>query len=95
MTPHQRMLARHALGLPNEGKRSFRNRYITAPGTREHASWEEMVAAREAVKTPGDEMGLGRNDHFRLRHLAAKAACDPGETLDPEDFPNATDLAER
>ena len=94
MTPHQLKLARHALGLPNDQMRSYRNRYIAVPGTREYGSWEEMVAAGEAVKTSGDEMGLGKNDHFRLRHAAAKAALEPGERLDMEDFPSGADFIE-
>lgn len=94
MTPHQLKLARHALGLPNDHKWSYRNRYITAPGTREHQSWEEMAIAGEAVKTHGDDMGLGKNDHFRLRHAAAKAALEPGERLDMEDFPSGADFTE-
>lgn len=95
MDSKQRRLARHALGLPNDSKRSYRNRYVTAPGTPEHDMWLAMEGAKEAVRTPGDEMGLGKNDHFRLRHAGAKAALDPGEMLDPEDFPSAADLAEQ
>lgn len=95
MTPHQRELARHALGLPNDNKRSYRNRYIIQPGTRAHEFWELMVAAGEAVKTPGAEMGLGKNDHFRLRYSAAVSALEPGEKLDMEDFPSGAGFMEQ
>lgn len=94
MTPMQRQLARHALGLPNKDQRSYRNRYIAVPGTREYESWREMVEAKEAVMHTGEEMGLGNADYFRLRHMAALSALDTGESLDREDFPSGADFVE-
>jgi hypothetical protein len=94
MTPFQRHLARLALGLPNATKRSYRNRYVAAPNTTEYDGWEQMVAAGLAVKTPGGEMGLGQNDHFRLTHRAAVEALEPNESLDREDFPSGADFVE-
>jgi hypothetical protein len=94
LTQHQRRLARHALGLPNDNRRSYRNRYIAVPGTREYEDWLEMTDVGNAVKTRGEEMGLGKCDHFSLRHKAALSALDVGEKLDPEDFPSGADFAE-
>lgn len=44
LTPAQRELARHALGLPNDRKRSYRNRFIASKGHADFAEWEVMVA---------------------------------------------------
>ena len=76
MTPAQKKLARHALGLdePMARGRSYRNRYFTgAP----HDDWQAMVAA-----------GLAKvSCSYTLTPAGAKAALDKSETLDPEDFP--------
>lgn len=76
MSPEQKRLARHALGLdePKARGRSYRNRYLTH-GL--HEDWQAMVAA-----------GLAKvSCHYSLTPTGAKAALDDGETLDPEDFP--------
>lgn len=95
LTAHQCRLARHALGLPNEKRRSYRNRYIAVPGTREYGDWLQITDDGNAVKTRGEEMGLGNCDHFRLRHKVALSALEKGETLDPEDFPSGADFTEQ
>lgn len=77
-------LARNALGLPNEGRRSYRNRFLAAPGDNQ-ALWIEMVAAGHA--TPGAGTSVGH--WFYLTEDGARAALKPGETLDREDFPTA------
>lgn len=91
MDLEQRKLARHALGLPNPQKRSYRNRYVVpdvAPG---YARWDAMVAAGEADKIDGQTIGIGGADCFRLKHKAALAVLEPGETLDLEDFSDTED----
>jgi len=85
MTPTQRLLARHALGLPNRRKRSYRNRYVAAyiPGG-EFDQWSAMESAGWA------ERGAFRPDRtarFWLTPEGARLALEPGESLDPEDFP--------
>ena len=42
LTPAQLELARHALGLPNDRRRSYRNRYLAGGGSPE---WDAMVEA--------------------------------------------------
>jgi hypothetical protein len=81
MTPEQTELARHALGLPNREKRSYRNYYIG-----EHAAWEAMVAAGLARKSPRLPLSGGYIAYW-LTKPAAEAALLKGERLDPEDFP--------
>lgn len=75
MTDEERELARHALGLPNVNRQSYRNRYFTGPS---HPVWNRMVAKGLAVF----EINM-----YALRLEGARAALEPGETLDLEDFP--------
>lgn len=82
MDLNQRKLARHALGLPNENARSFRNRYVCSEGCDAYQEWEKMVATGEATKIVQDV----KMDMFYLTRAAAVAVCERGETLDPEDF---------
>lgn len=82
MTPEQRLLARHALGLPNERGRSYRNRYLVPPAHPSHALFMQMVAAGEARLVVE---GLS-NDRFCLTLEGAGKAVNPGEKLDPDDF---------
>lgn len=87
MTPNQKILARHALGLSNgyANGRSYRNRYICGYGS-PYTSWMRMVRDGLATK---ERFGAHRDDRFifYLTFEGAKAALEPGERLDPEDFP--------
>jgi hypothetical protein len=78
MTPEQRTLARHALGLPNRRKVSYRNRYVTGTCVEDHPLWHKMVQQGWAAH----ERGV-----YYLTEQGALLALDPGEALDPEDFP--------
>lgn len=85
MTPAQRELARHALGLPNAGRRSYRNRYFAPAGGPAAQQWQSMVEAGEAE---GGEPGCKASfQRFYLTHKGAELALDPRESLCPEDFP--------
>jgi hypothetical protein len=79
MTPEQTELARHALGLPNQEKRSYRNHYVG-----EHAAWEALVAAGLARKRSG--FLSGGDIVYWLTKPAAEAALSKGERLDHVDF---------
>ena len=90
LTEAQLKLARHALGLSEGRKRSYRNRYSAGHGTPASNEWAVMVTeglancyARYATLS-----------HYELTEDGARAALRPGETLDPEDFPG-TDPAGR
>jgi hypothetical protein len=87
MTPRQKELARHALGLPNAAKRSYRNRFFTAPtiANPDFVDWSSMVAI-------GCAQGVRETEtmaRFWLTRKGADAALLRGESLDPEDFPKA------
>lgn len=87
MTPQQIALARHALGFQGGGnKRSYRNRFLIAPGCEVHARWMDMVKNGWAERYPGQPYDL-----FCLTHAGAQKVLKPGETLCPEDFPVVCD----
>ena len=86
MTPEQVELARHALGLPNNRRKSYRNHFVAGPGHSDYDSWQAMVAAGHAGRTPGSQL-TGGDDCFWLNLEGAKMALRPGERLSPEDFP--------
>lgn len=81
MTPRQRDLARHALGLPNRNRRSYRNRFLTGGAC---PDWRAMEAAGLARSQPTDRLGRA---WFHLTRAGAEAALDRGERLCREDFP--------
>lgn len=89
MSPEQRELARHALGLPNKRWRSYRNHFVTGPGSKDYDNWAAMVEAGEARRRPGSPLS-GGDDIFWLTRAGAEAALDPRERLDPEDFAPST-----
>jgi hypothetical protein len=86
MTPKQIELARHALGLDGRRRQTFRNHFVTGPGSSDYGDWEAMVAAGLARKSPGSPL-TGGDPIFRLTRAGADRALLPGETLSPEDWP--------
>jgi len=87
MTPEQRRLARHALGLPNKTSRSYRNYFTTRKVTPDHAVWKSMAGAGWAYKAPRSWVARSDTEVFILTRAGALLALDEGESLDPEDFP--------
>ncbi len=81
MSPEERDLARHALGLSKRKRRSWRNHFVCA--TDPH--WERLVEAGLATVRRSAEPG-GMHT-YRLTRDGAEAALEPGDSLDPEDFP--------
>lgn len=79
MTPYQRKLARHALGLRKGQILSYRNRYTSYPGNADHEPWLDLV--RQGLA------GHAAPDFFYLTYAGALLALDKGEALDVEDFP--------
>ena len=81
LTDRQRDLARHALGLPNSRRMSYRNHFAASPGHPDYADWKAMVY-----------MGFATNriykpdDIFWLTLTGAALALNKGEHLDIEDF---------
>jgi hypothetical protein len=87
MDATQTALARHALGLDGRHKVSYRNRFVTGPGSVDHEPWLAMVGAGLAGKRDGKTLPYGGDDMFWLTPAGARAVLRPGEALDPEDFP--------
>lgn len=86
MTPDQKMLARRALGLPNQAKVSYRNHYL-CDDLIETMEWNAMVAAGEAKGEPIEVRQKGAPVFFWLTRKGAEDALEPDETLCPEGFP--------
>lgn len=84
MTPEQIRLARHALGLPNNYRRSYRNRFCANNRSGDYAEWRAMTDAGMALRLP---WGWNGGDFFCLTRAGAEAVLQRGEKLDPEDFP--------
>lgn len=91
MTPEQIELARHALGLPNRAKKSYRNHFVAGAGHPDFDNWQIMVAAGLAKRRAGNAL-TGGDDLFWLTLEGAHNAIRKGERLDLEDFPSAAAL---
>ena len=89
MTPRQRELARHALGLDGRRRRSYRNHYVCDIGTDEHTEWMQLLEAGLARRRACVE-AFGGMDKFSLTVAGAHQALEPRESLGPEDFPPAS-----
>lgn len=88
VTPEQRKIARHALGLDNpdaKGK-SYRNRYYASRG---HSAWTDLHVMVGAGWMNLEDEPQSRDTLFYLTTAGALLALDLGEKLDREDFPRA------
>lgn len=83
MTPVQRDLARHALGLDGRHTQSWRNYFVSGEGSTDHPLWMAMVEAGHATRRNGSIL-TGGDDFFRMTRAGAELALDPGETLNPD-----------
>ena len=86
MTPRQIELARHALGLPNRNRRSYRKHFVAGPGHADYAEWQSMVAGGFATHRTGGPLSRG-DDVFVLTPEGALAALQEREYLSDTDFP--------
>ncbi len=84
MTNEQKEMARHALGLPNKQRKSYRNRYVVDEND---PHWSDLVAKGMATMRPAASVPFGGSAIFYLTLAGAKAALNRGEKLCPEDFP--------
>jgi hypothetical protein len=90
MTPRQISLARHALGLKDNRKVSYRNYFSVGSGAPDYDDWMEMVRQGNAVRRIGPTQAgtlFGGDDIFHLTRSGATSVLKEGEGLDPEDFP--------
>jgi hypothetical protein len=87
LTARQIDLARHALGLPNKRKKSFRNRFVADADHSDYDEWMTMVAMGAAKRVDASRVPFGGDDLFYLTMPGAHAARKRGEVLCLEDFP--------
>ena len=87
MTTKQIELARHALGLSQFRKKSYRNRFIAGDGHPDFPEWMKMVIDRNAKRS--QSRMFGGDSMFMLTLVGARTALNAGEQLDKEDFPDA------
>lgn len=85
MTSHQIDLGRHALGLPNRRRKSYRNHFIAGTDHDDYADWMKMVEEDNAFRTNGGQLS-GGDFVFRMTNQGALACLKPWERLDREDF---------
>ena len=88
MLPSQLALARHALGLPNKRRVSYRNRYCLYGKGEPWLAWMGLVS--KGLATYDDDGVITVNGprlFFSLTRKGAEAALKRGERLCPEDFP--------
>jgi hypothetical protein len=86
MTTRQIELARHAIGLPNKMRMSYRNSFVTGVGHDDYAEWEQMVTNGDAEERDGKSLPYAGDSLFWLTVRGARQALNPREYLDPEDF---------
>ena len=84
MNPRQIEMARHALGLTDGRARSYRNFYRVNFDTADFRLWADLVKHDLAFSDGAVE---NRLCSFALTRKGAGAVLQPGESLDPEDFP--------
>lgn len=85
MTPSQREMARHALGLDGKRRRSYRNRYTAGLGTTQEDEWNDLCRRGLAERGADGIAVVG----FCLTLDGAREALGEGEIIDREDFPDA------
>lgn len=88
LTPNQLELMRHALGLPNKRRTSYRVYYTAGEGQEDYTTWTDLVASGFAKMRKGNELS-GGDDVFIVTRAGAEAALLPGEKLSKEDFPDS------
>lgn len=84
MTPDQRKMARHALGLEQGPRVSYRNRYVAGLGSPQEAAWDDLV--KRGMAERGHE-GLAIVG-FHLTEVGARSVLKSDEQLCREDFPS-------
>lgn len=91
MTPRQKELARHALGLdqPFAKGKSYRNRFFITRNGPDWDDWRKMEIVGHAKKTQMKKAKDGRPAEylFEMTRSGALLALNEGEWLCKEDFP--------
>lgn len=85
MTKGQIELGRHALGLPNNQRETYRNHFIAGPSHDDYVDWMAMVADGNAIRRDPSDL-YGGDYCFVLTRNGALLCLTAKEKLDPEDF---------
>jgi hypothetical protein len=85
MNIEQVRLARHALGLPKDDGRSYRNRFVASKGGDNETEWDDLVSKGLAFRGGDDRSMVG----FCLTEQGAIMVLEGKETLCPEEFPGS------
>lgn len=85
LTATQIKLARHALGLPNRNKRSYRNYFC---GSKNDPHWNGLVQAGLATSRNHPALLHDDDTYFYLTPAGAQAVLENSEKLCAEDFPS-------
>lgn len=85
MTPSQIELGRHALGLPNKRRTSYRNHFVAGADHPDHENWVEMVMNGCAERRVGSVLS-GGDDVFVLTRSGASRCLKAKEKLSADDF---------
>lgn len=83
LTPKQRDLIRHAIGLSAHSKITYRNHFVIGPGSEDYGVWMELVSKGLAKRADGSAISGGM-DVFWATREAALAVRRPDEHLDRE-----------
>lgn len=73
MTPTQRHILRHALGL-DRGPVAYRNRFVTGPGSVDHPDCLALVAMGHMTRRDASTLCFGGDDLFRVTEQGKVAA---------------------
>jgi hypothetical protein len=85
VTENQIELGRHALGLPNKQRESYRNHFVAGPAHDDYAEWAVMVSEGNAVRLERSEL-YGGDFCFNLTRIGAEKCLKGKERLDADDF---------
>ena len=81
LTPEQIELARHALGIPNKRRKSYRNRFVIGAGCTDYEQWMAMVALGAAKRVDASRVPFGGDDLFYLTMSGARAALNVADCV--------------
>lgn len=94
MNERQKELARHALGLPNKQKMTYRNHFVAGSGHPDFHDWLEMTSRGEAAMRTGRAMS-GGDPIFYVTPLGLTLAVDLREKVGREELESAQIALER
>ena len=83
LTPTQRDLIRHAIGFDGRSKTTYRNHFVTGPGSEDYPHWMDLVEKGYALRYPLLQLS-GGDEVFTVTRETALAVREPDEHLSRE-----------